>query len=173
MHDRIVTLPAQRLAYGSKPLEPAETRPRSNFPESTNAFCKVQSAKLKTDVTISMSSQTILAKPHLNKTSHTCQRHAEITQSHTFAALIRLSTTRHNLLTFNISQISSNNPEKLSLLANKHLWTFVSHSSLCKFPDVESRAGGEHNTTDFHTEKSLDLGQRWPAILLSPTSFDS
>ena len=56
MHDRIVTLPAQRLAYGSKPLEPAETRPRSNFPESTNAFSKVQSAKLKTDVTISMSS---------------------------------------------------------------------------------------------------------------------
>ena len=34
-----------------------------------------------------------------------------------------------NLLTFNISQISSNNSEKLSLLANKHLWTFLSHSS--------------------------------------------
>ena len=40
----------------------------------------------------------------------------EITQSHTFAALIRLSTTTHNLLTFNISEISSNNSEKLSLL---------------------------------------------------------
>ena len=33
--------------------------------------------------------------------------HAEIAQSHTFAALIRLSTTTHNLLTFNTSEISS------------------------------------------------------------------
>ena len=32
----------------------------------------------------------------------------EITQSNTFAALIRLSTTTHTLLTFNISEISSN-----------------------------------------------------------------
>ena len=31
--------------------------------------------------------------------------------NHTFAALIRLSTTTHNLLTFNISEISSNNSE--------------------------------------------------------------
>ena len=73
--------------------------------------------------------ERILAKLHLNKTSHTCQHHAEITQSHTFAALIRLSTTTHNLLTFNISEILSNNLEKLGLLANKHLWTFLSHSS--------------------------------------------
>ena len=29
---------AQRLAYGSISLEPAETRPRSNFPESRNQF---------------------------------------------------------------------------------------------------------------------------------------
>ena len=60
---------------------------------------------------------------------HTCQHHAEITQSHTFAALIRLSTTTHNLLTFNTSEISSNNSEKLSLLANKHFMTFLLHSS--------------------------------------------
>ena len=53
---RIVTLSAQRLAYCSMPLEPAETRPRSNFPESTNAFSKVRSAKLNTDVTILMPS---------------------------------------------------------------------------------------------------------------------
>ena len=104
--------------------------------------------------------ERILAKPHLNKTSHTCQHHAEITQSHTFAALIRLSTATHNLLTFNISEISSNNLEKLGLLANKYLWTFLSHSSYASFPDVESRAGGEQTTTDFHTEKSLGLGQR-------------
>ena len=48
------------------------------------------------------------------------------TQSHTFAALIRLSTTMHDLLTFNTSEISSNNSEKLSLvLADKHLWAFL------------------------------------------------
>ena len=36
---QIVTLSAERLAYGSMPLEPAETRPRSNFPaESRVAF---------------------------------------------------------------------------------------------------------------------------------------
>ena len=38
---QIVTfLSALRLAYGSMPLEPAETRPRSNSPESRNAFSK-------------------------------------------------------------------------------------------------------------------------------------
>ena len=41
-------------------------------------------------------------------------------QSHTFVALIRLSTTMQNLLMFNTSEISSNS-EKLSLLADKHL----------------------------------------------------
>ena len=51
---QIVTLPAQRLAYGSMPLQPAETRPRSNFPESRNAFFKERSAKLNTDVTLLM-----------------------------------------------------------------------------------------------------------------------
>ena len=56
-----------------------------------------------------------------SKSLHTCQHHAEITQSYTFAALIRLPTTTHNLLTFNISKISSNNSEKLSLLANKQV----------------------------------------------------
>ena len=34
------------------PLEPAETKPTSNFPESTNVFSKVRSANLNTDVTI-------------------------------------------------------------------------------------------------------------------------
>ena len=36
------------------PLELAKTRPRSNFPESRNAFFKERSAKLNTDVTILM-----------------------------------------------------------------------------------------------------------------------
>ena len=58
-----------------------------------------------------------------------CQHNAELTQSHTFAALIRLSPTAHNLLTFNTREIFSNNSAKLSLLAHKHLWTFLLHSS--------------------------------------------
>ncbi len=36
------------------PLELAKTRLRFNFPESRNAFSKVRSAKLNTDVKISM-----------------------------------------------------------------------------------------------------------------------
>ena len=43
---QLVTLSAQALAYGSMPLELAETRPRSNFPESRNSFSKARSAKL-------------------------------------------------------------------------------------------------------------------------------
>ena len=44
----------KRLVYGSMPLELAETRPRSNFPESRSAFPKVRSAKLNTNVSILM-----------------------------------------------------------------------------------------------------------------------
>ena len=44
----------KKLVYGSMPLELAETRPRSNFPESRNAFSKVRSAKLNTDIKILM-----------------------------------------------------------------------------------------------------------------------
>ena len=47
--------------------------------------------------------------------SSACQHHAEITQSHTYAALIQPSTK------FNTSEISSNNLEKLSLLADEHV----------------------------------------------------
>ena len=90
--------------------------------------------------------------------SHTCQHHAEITQSHTFAALIRLSPTTHNILTFNISEISSHNSKKLSLLPDKHLWTFLLHSSL---------------VPGCRVVRSLGPGQSSPAILLSPNSFES
>ena len=51
------------------PLESAETRPRSNFPESRVAlarFSKVQSAKLNTDETILMAGIEYLAKPQFN-----------------------------------------------------------------------------------------------------------
>ena len=47
--------------------------------------------------------------------SSACQHHAEITQSHTYTALIQPSTK------FNTSEISSNNSKKLSLLADKHI----------------------------------------------------
>ena len=56
---QIVTISAKRLAYGSMPSELAETRPRSNFPESRNALSKEGSAKrykLNTDVTLLMPS---------------------------------------------------------------------------------------------------------------------
>ena len=46
---QMVTLSAQRLAYGSMPLKPAETRPGSNFPERGNAFSKVRSLMPGTD----------------------------------------------------------------------------------------------------------------------------
>ena len=75
-----VTLSAQRLAYGSMPLELAETRPRSNFPESRNAFSKVRSAKLNTDVKISMPGTDYFGKTALKRDIiYTCQHHAEIT----------------------------------------------------------------------------------------------
>ena len=45
-------------------------------------------------------------------------QYPEIAQSCTLAALIRLSTNTHNIFTFNRSEISSNNSEKLSLLAD-------------------------------------------------------
>ena len=49
------------------PLEPAETRPRSNdFPESVSRFSKVQSAKLNTDETILMASTEYFGQPQFN-----------------------------------------------------------------------------------------------------------
>ena len=66
---QLVTLSAQRLAYGSMPLELAETRPRSNFPESRNAFSKVRSAKLYTDVTILMPGTEYFGETALNPRS--------------------------------------------------------------------------------------------------------
>ena len=100
--------------------------------------------------------------------SHTCQHHAEITQSHTFAALIRLSTTMHKLLTFNISEISSNSLEKLSLLPD-----FSLSLVLFKFPDVQSQ--GRRITLALFShqkEKCLGPGQSSPEIFLSSEAKD-
>ena len=78
---------AQRLAYGSMPLELAETRPRSNFPESRNSFSKVRSAKLNTDVTILMSGTDYFGETAL-KTRHPIPVNT-MRKSHTFAALVQ------------------------------------------------------------------------------------
>ena len=80
---------------------------------------KQKPASLNTDKTFLWLAQNILTK-QLNHTTIYLSTPCEITQTHTFASLISLSTTTHNLLTFNTSQISSNNPEKLSLLADTH-----------------------------------------------------
>ena len=110
----------QKPTYGAMPLEPAETRPRSNFCESRVAFPRYNQLTAKHRRNNINGWHRIFWRNRSSTTrSHTCQHHAEITQSHTFAALIRLSTTTHNhdnLLTFNISEISSNNSEKLSLV---------------------------------------------------------
>ena len=76
---QIVTLSAQRLAYGSTPLEPAETRPKSNFPESRVAFSNVRSAKLNADDTILMPSTDhfgeALLKQDIKHLSTPCGNH--------------------------------------------------------------------------------------------------
>ena len=102
-------------------------------------------------------------KPHLNNTSHTCQHHAEITQSHTFVALIRLSTTTHNLPTFNVGEISSNNSERRSVLANKQLWTFLSHSPYASSRMYSHALSGKHIKPVFTRNK----GKSWPGSNVS------
>ena len=121
--------------------EPAETRPRPNFPESRIGFSRHNQLS-QTPTKRCYGSHGIfwcnsnlvprvlsysLSLPRVGRRGpwergwttaqqrdrpHTCQHHAEITQSHTFAALIQLSTTTHNLLTFNTREISSNNAKK-------------------------------------------------------------
>ena len=84
---QLVTLSAQRLAYGSMPLGLAETRPRSNFPESRDSFSEVRSAKLNTDVTILMPGTDYFGETAL-KTMHPIPINT-MRISHTFAALIQ------------------------------------------------------------------------------------
>ena len=100
------------------PLEPSQTRPRSNFPESRVAF-----PRLNTDETILMAGTEYFGQTAVQPRDHIPVN--SMRKSHNHAALIRLSTTTHNLLTFKISEISSNDSEKLSLLPDKHLWTFL------------------------------------------------
>ena len=81
---------------------------------------KAQSAHQSTDEMFFWLAQNILVQQFNHVTTYlssACQHHVEVTQSYTFAKLIWLSTTMHNLLAFNTREISSNNSEKLSLLA--------------------------------------------------------
>ena len=104
--------------------------------------------------------------------SHTCQQHAEITQSHTFAALIRLSTTTHNLLTFNISEISSNNSEN-STCWQVSTYGLFSYTLLIQVPGFRvTRSAGTTLALFSHQKKTPWPGQSSPTILLSPNSFD-
>ena len=73
---------------------------------------------------------------------------------------IRLFTATLNLLAFNISEISSNNSEKLSRpLASKHLWAFLLHSLMpvpeCRVPDT---VGGDNISLVFTPKKT----RSWP-----------
>ena len=79
----------------------------------------------------------------------------------------------HNLLTFNLSEMSSNNSEKLSLLAKKQLWTFLLHPSYLSSRMYCHTLVADHRNLVFTPEKGLGPGQSSPAILLSPNSFDS
>ena len=104
----------QKPVYGSMPLEPAETRHRSNFPQSRVAFQGTIS-KAKRRRNVFMAGTEYFCETRSSTTrSHTCQHHAEITQSDTFAVLIWLSITTHYLLTFNKSEMSSNNSSSAS-----------------------------------------------------------
>ena len=113
-------------------LETAETRPRPSFPESRVAFPN------------NINGWHRIFSPNRSSTtrSHT---------SNTFAALIRLSTTTHNLHTFNISEISSNNSEKLSLLPD-------TYTRLIQVPGCRVTRSADHLSLVFTPEKTTS----WP-----------
>ena len=90
--------------------------------------------------------------------SRTCQHHTEITQSHTFAALIRLSTTTHNLLTFNISEISSENSTYWQVNASG----LFSYTRLIQVPGCRVTRSADHLSLVFTPEKNLVGVKSWP-----------
>ena len=58
----------QKPAYGAMPLEPAETRPRSNFPESRAAFPRYN--QLNTDETILMAGTEYFGETAVQPRNH-------------------------------------------------------------------------------------------------------
>ena len=75
--------------------------------------------------------------------------------------------------TFDTTEIFSNNSEKPGLLADKHLLTFLLHSSYSSSRMYGDTVGRPADTLFSHQKKCLGPGQSSPAILLSPNSFDS
>ena len=128
----------QKSVYGSMSLEPAETRPRSSFPESRVAFPN------------NINGWHRIFSPNRSSTtrSHTF---TQSPTSHTFAALIRLSTTTHNIHTFNVSEISSNNSEKLNLLPD-------TYTRLIQVPGCRVTRSADHLSLVFTPEKTTS----WP-----------
>ena len=62
----------QKPAYGAMPLEPTETRPRSNFSLFEGCFSKLQSAKLNTDEIILMSGTEYFGETAVQPRDHEC-----------------------------------------------------------------------------------------------------
>ena len=122
-----------------------------------SCFPKVQSAKLNTDETILVAGREYFGQTAVQPRNHIPVNTMRKSHNHTFAALIILSTTTHNLLTFNISEISSNNSEKLSLLPDKHLWTFLLHSSYSSSRMYSHTVGGDHRSLVFTPERENRL----------------
>ena len=124
-HPLSLSIPQQQWFRAKSPLK---------FSWVKNWFFLAKSAKLNTDEPFLWLAQNILVQQLNHATTYPTSSACQVstswnhTISHLFAELIRLSTTAHNLLTFNTRQISSNNSEKLSLLADKHRLTFLLHS---------------------------------------------
>ena len=136
------------------PLKPAETRPIPNFPEWESYFLNVQSAKLNTDETFLWLAQSILAKPQLNHAiTYLSIPFGNQTITH-FRGTDKIIPTTYHLLTFKTSEISSNNSEKLSLLADKHLWTFT-YTCLIQVSGCKGTRTADEHRACFHTKQIL------------------
>ena len=159
----------------------AETRPRCNFPESRIGFSRHN--QLSWTPTKRLYGWHRIFWCNSSTSPHTClssvcQHHAEITQSHTIAALIRLSTTTHNILTFNTSEISLKITRKNSAYCQINAPWLFSYTRLIQVRGCRVTRSADQHSPCFQTRKKLSLGpcQSWqssPAILLSPNSFDS
>ena len=96
---QIITL--QKPAYGSMPFLDLD-----QIFLSRELLFQGRSTKLNTDETILMAGTEYFGETAVQPRDHIPVNTMRKSQSHTFAALTRLSTTTHNLLTFNISEIS-------------------------------------------------------------------
>ena len=91
---------------------------------------------------------------------NTCPHQVEITQSHTLAALIRLSTTTHDLLMFSISKISNNSGKTQAIgIYSVDTSGLFFYTRLYASSQIYSHAlGGDHISLVFMLEKSIGLG---------------